>query len=122
MAIDAPINDDGNQANHSNLKLNTVGTLFQSDRFITSLDGLTIYKPLLQSEFAFGEQSFVKKMGQIQFDVFGRGLAAGLIDGGAETLKELGPFLANVLFHPIETTEELLTAIQFLFSKASEEE
>lgn len=119
---DSPINNNANQANNSFLKLNAAGTMFQSGDLVTSLDGLSIYMPFLESQLTFSEKSLLKKMGQIQFDVFGRGLAAGLIDGGAETLKELGPFLANILFHPIETTEELLTAIQFLFSKALEEE
>lgn len=59
-----------------------------------------------------------------EFDAnaFGKGVAIGLMEGGKETLKELGPFLAHLVFHPIDTTEELLIAIQFLLTKALEED
>jgi tetratricopeptide (TPR) repeat protein len=119
-STDLPINN--NQVSRSELKLNNEGTLFQLDNFVTSLDSVLSHKPLIRSQIALNKKSLIEKMSQINFDSFGTGLAIGLMDGGIETLKELGPFLTNLLFHPIETAEELLTAIQFLLSKALEEE
>ena len=107
----------------SELVLTAQGTLFQLDNFVCSLDGQFIYKFLLQNlKYPMNEKSWLEKVGQIDLASFGKGLISGLQDGGVEMVKELGPFLANLLFHPIETTEELLTAIQFLFAKALEEE
>lgn len=94
----------------------------QIDNFVPPLDDLLIYKQLLESRLDLSEKTLMQKMNQIHFDSFGKGLAVGLTDGGVETLKELGPFLANLVFHPIETTEEVLTAIQFILSKALEKD
>lgn len=58
---------------------------------------------------------------QIDCYEFSKGLAFGLRDGGIETLKEIGPFLANVLFHPFQTTSELITSIKFIFKEVLEE-
>jgi hypothetical protein len=115
---------NGNQslASNSTLTLNAEGTLFQKNGFVTSLDGLIIYKPTFQSTLVFNEKGFIEKLGQINLDSFGKGLVFGLKDGGIDTLKEIGPFVANLLFHPIETTTELLLAIKHLLSKALEEE
>lgn len=111
-----------NETHPNELSLNAEGTLFLWDHFVTSLDGQLIYKFLLESQLPISEKSLMEKVNQIDLEIFGKGLVSGLMEGGVETVKELGPFLANLLFHPIETTEELLTALRFLLEKTWEKE
>jgi tetratricopeptide (TPR) repeat protein len=119
---DSLISENQDYASNSKLKLNAEGNLFQFKDFLISLDGLSIYKSLLESISGLNEKSILTNINQIDLNSFGKGLAFGLMDGGVEMLKELGPFFANLLFHPIETTKELLTAIDYLLLKSLEGE
>lgn len=114
-------NTNANNASITEFTQNDEELFSQLNETITFLSDLFNYKTLFQSRL-LREKIFIEKLRQIDLHSFGHGLVVGMMDGGVETLNEIGPFLANLIFHPIETTEELLTAIQFLFSKALEEE
>lgn len=125
MAIHKNADDlfiEENQSAYLRVALNLKRISPQQNIIRPLLNSPCIFKPCSQSRLAFNGKAFKEELYQIDFHSFGQGLAFGLYDGGIETLKELGPFLINLLFHPIETTEELLIGIRFLFSKALEED
>ncbi len=85
-----------------------------------SMNLLTIqhFKDISQYE----KKSLIKIINEIDLEFFGKGLIIGLADGGKKTLKELGPFLSHLVFHPVDTMEELLTAIKFIVRSALKED
>lgn len=124
-ALDINIAESSSQEIHtydSKLFGNMEEVLFQNTYLMTSLDDRLIYKPLLQSIITSSEIPVIKKIGEIDPNSFGKGFGIGLMEGGKDTLNEIGPFLAHLVFHPIDTTQELLTAIHFLFTKALEKD
>ncbi len=53
---------------------------------------------------------------------FHQGLIVGMAEGGIEGLKELGPFLAQLLFHPVDTAQEFYEALKLLMVYIAKEE
>lgn len=82
----------------------------------------SINKSSFISHIPFVKTKLIEKIDQINFNDFAKGLIAGLFEGGIETIKELGPFITNLLFHPIETADEILTVIKFLVIKTLDQE
>lgn len=92
LFIDNNLFSNQNQTRITELTLNKNIVFQLSDTFLSDL---SIFKPLLR--LFSGKKVVPYKLSQIQInlDSFGKGLVDGVMEGGVETLKEIGPFFAN---------------------------
>lgn len=103
------------------------GNLIEQRHRLRSLDGSKMF-PFASLDVESGlmnanETELLFKT--IDYVAFSKGMTTGVFQGGIDCVKELGPFAYNLLFHPIQTTTEVLESLelltQYIFSQQWDE-
>lgn len=120
QSTDIAIKGQSNQISKSIRTVNADEPFFDFHRcMVLSIDQKLFYP---KQTAAFDGSKIIFNLSQVNVAAFGNGLAFGLLDGGIEVIQEIGPFLAQMAFHPVETTQELMESLAHLIAHAVNED